>query len=162
MSLTGRRSLRKLNTIKIKIQGLETNAQRNLFSYSLFPPICPRSQLCLWQLAGSHRGNGCMQPPHEALGTRQAWALLGMSSAQQEETASLAALKQTDPALCLLKTEGKIKLLSQWIGNKYPLALSQHLPEIWHAHRLQLRGTVTIVKNNSFKDFLWNIFEQQL
>jgi hypothetical protein len=42
-----KKSLRNLKTIKIKIQRLEANAERNLFSYSLFLSICPRSQLCL-------------------------------------------------------------------------------------------------------------------
>lgn len=67
-ALNWSRSLRKLNIIKIKSQGSETNAERNPLSYSLFLPICPRSQLCLWQLGGSPRGKTMhVQEPHEAL-----------------------------------------------------------------------------------------------
>lgn len=39
---------------KIIAQGLEANAERNLFSYSLLLPICPRGLLCLWQLEDFH------------------------------------------------------------------------------------------------------------
>lgn len=158
MPLAGQRSLRKLNTIKIKIQGFETNAERNLTSYSLFLSICARSQLCLWQLVTAWRlsqgqDHACARATW-GFGIRQSCALLGTSSAQQETTAMLAAQKQARPHLSLaFKDWWKNQISPQWIGNKHPLSLSQHRPEIWHAYRRPLPKLLPFVKTTPSKIF---------
>lgn len=93
MSLTCQKSLSKLQTIKIKAQALEANAERNLFPYSLFLSICPRSLLCLWQLEGFHRDYRMNeQAPHEDVLLRKVCTLPGAGLAQQEKTAHTGSM----------------------------------------------------------------------
>lgn len=122
---------------------------------SSFPSAQGVSCVCdsLEALIGARQ---CMCKSHRRLWKRQACALLGVSSAQQETTAILAAQKQARPHLSLaFKDWWKSQTLPTVDWNYAPLALSQHRPAIWHAYRLQWLGTVTICENNSFKDFLW-------
>lgn len=131
VTLTGQKYPSKLQTVKTTAQGHEANAERNLFSYYLFLPICPRSLLCLWQLEGFHRGCRIhVQAPHEDLQLRRkVCAPPGVGLARQEKTATQAAQRvgKTLSISGSAKDWWEIKNLSSWISNKHLLAPSQHL-----------------------------------